>query len=188
MTGINGPGGFLPPIGSAQADIRQAAEIRRNRDLNTTPSLDLRDQQQRGQAADARQRAFDAEAQLRAARDATGAGRAERQAGGSSGSFSSEFGGGFGGFGDPFVARRNDGVDIRLQSRPASTFLAQVIGQEDRPQGEPAQARDAANLYRRTQNAVDDAIERANRRGSGVTEPAPLAPPGSVLQNVGDLT
>ena len=55
-----------------------------------------------------------------------------------------------------------------IRPRPSSTFIAQAIGQEQRPGGEQPTADSVASLYEQTQGAIDEAVLRnSNAEGRG---------------------
>jgi hypothetical protein len=86
-------------------------------------------------------------------------------------------GGGFAAFGQApfgaggFQAGGFEGPDFggfgsKVRPRPSSTFLAQAIGQELRPGGDAPRAEGVASLYRQTQSAVNDALQRRGGLGA----------------------
>jgi len=84
-------------------------------------------------------------------------------------------GGGFGAFGNPIQSEPffDGGLRGVQRGRPSSPFIAQALGQEDRPEGERPTVQAAAGLYQQTQDVADQAVLRARL-------PEPAGPTGLV--------
>ncbi|MCR9177549.1 MAG: hypothetical protein NXI19_16270 [Alphaproteobacteria bacterium] len=186
--GAGGSGGGLIALSSQLLANRQATDAQRIQDQQEREAIrarELLDQEQRRRDASLQQRVFDSETTTGGpgARGFSGnqTGFASDQDGSASrfGPADSQRapGGGFAGFGQaPFGAGGFQsggfegagfgGFENRVRPRPSSTFLAQAIGQELRPGGDQPRAEGVASLYRQTQSAVTEALQRRNGLGA----------------------
>lgn len=191
MAIVNGPGAG----GSGGGLIALSSQLLANR--QTTEAQRVQDQQEREAARargvlDQDQRRRDDAFQQQSIRsdtnpDARGFSGTQNGASAGQGGPANRFGasgsrgapgGGFAAFGQApfgaggfqsnrFESASFGGFETRVRPRPSSTFLAQAIGQELRPGGDPPRAEGVTSLYRQTQSAVDDALQRRNGLLSG---------------------
>ena len=187
MAIVNGPsaggsGGGLITLSSQLLANRQTTEAQRVQDQQEREAIrtqEALDQDRRRRDAAFQQQTLGSGTNTDA-RGFAGAqnGFAAGQGGRSASAPQSAPGGGFAAFGQApfgtggsqsnrFESASFGGFETRVRPRPSSTFLAQAIGQELRPGGDPPRAAGVASLYRQTQSAVDDALQRRNGLLSG---------------------
>ena len=205
--GAGGSGGGLIPLSSQLLANRQTTDAQRIQDQQEREAIrtrDLLDQDQRRRDDTFQQQALGSETNT-GARGFPGAkngftagqGGADSRFGASSSQTAS--GGGFAGFGQaPFGAggfqsnsfenRNFGGFDSRIRPRPSSTFLAQAIGQELRPGGDPPRSQGVASLYRQTQSAVNEAVQRRTGLGAPVDPLADSLLGGDRSEDLGPVT